>query len=36
MTQGALNPVLHVSLEGWDGKGDGGEFEGEWTYAYLW
>ena len=35
MTQEA-QPMLHDSLEGWDGVGDGRGVQGGRTYVYLW
>ena len=31
-----LKQGLCVSLEGWDGEGDGGRFKREGMYVYLW
>ena len=27
---------LCITLEGWDGEGDGREAQREWMYVYLW
>ena len=31
-----LNQGLCISLEGWDGEGDGREFQREGIHVYLW
>ena len=28
--------MLCDNLEGWNGEGGGMEFQGEWTFVYLW